>query len=98
METQGIGLFQINYEMDGSEEIWQVGIVAYGQEQAVKALAKFLKENKKDFKGFKIDTLSYQGAVHHLSDEVRSKIIDGYEAGKPRPKKVTQKKSILKDK
>jgi hypothetical protein len=98
-ENQGIGLYRIDYEMKDKEDIWQVGIIAYNQEEAVKALATFLKDQVKDFKGFKIDTLSYQGAVHHLSDNVRGKILEGYEPVKPKKKATQQKKSIMdKDK
>ena len=97
---QGISLFKIDYEIQGQDSIWSAGIVAYSSEEAVKSLAGFLKDTIKDFKGFKIDTLSFQGAVHHLSDAVRSAII-GPLSKKPRKKKDVEKneakkKSILK--
>ena len=97
-ENQGIGLYKIDYEMKDKDDIWTVGIVAYGQEEAVKALTSFLRGHVKDFKGFKIDTLSYQGAVHHLSDNVRGKILEGYKPVKPKKKTTTEKKKSILDK
>lgn len=97
---QGISLFKIDYEIQGQDSIWSAGIVAYSSEEAVKALAKFLRDTIKGFKGFKIDTLAFQGQVHHLSDQVREKIIQGAqvvsqaELKEEKPKK----KSVLKDK
>ena len=103
MDTQeeirhGVSLFKIDYEIDGQDgSIWSAGIIAETSEQAVKSLAKFLGDTIKDFKGFKIDTLSWQGAVHHLSEEVREKIVGGA-VQKPKKAGKKSKKSILKDK
>jgi hypothetical protein len=95
----GVSLFKIDYEIDGQDgSIWSAGIIAETSEQAVKSLAKFLTDTIKDFKGFKIDTLSWQGAVHHLSEEVRAKIVGGA-VQKPKKASKKTKKSILdKDK
>lgn len=98
---QGISLFKIDYEIQGQDSIWSAGIVAYSSEEAVKSLASFLKDTIENFKGFKIDTLSFQGAVHHLSDAVRSQIVGPFQ-DKPEKKKDVEKKekkekkSILK--
>lgn len=104
MDTQeeirhGISLFKIDYEIDGQDgSIWSAGIIAETSEQAVKSLAKFLTDTIKDFKGFKIDTLSWQGAVHHLSEQVREKIVGGSVQKPKKAGKKASKKSILKDK
>lgn len=97
---QGISLFKIDYEIQGQDSIWSAGIVAYSSEEAVKSLAKFLRETIKDFKGFKIDTLAFQGQVHHLSEQVREKIMQSAQVvtqeelqAEAKPKK---KKSVLK--
>ncbi len=105
-ERHGISLFKIDYEIDGKDNaIYSAGIVAFNSEEAVKSLAEFLRLNISDFKGFKIDQLGFQGAVHHLSDQVRNEIIKGakireaamQEAKEPEPKKTTpKKKSVLK--
>ena len=97
----GISLFKIDYEIDGRDSIWSAGIIAHNSEEAVKSLAKFLQATIKDFKGFKIDTLAWQGAVHHLSDEIRAKIVQGAQVAEPKKdkEKTAKKKSILdKDK
>jgi len=98
-EKHGVSLFKIDYEMDGQDSIWSAGIVATTSEEAVKSLAKFLKESIKGFKGFKIDTLSWQGAVHHLSENVREKIVAGTPPQKVEKKatKVTKKKILPKE-
>ena len=110
MDTQeeakhGISLFKIDYEIDGQTEgsMWSAGIVAYSSEEAVKSLAKHLSKTVTDFKGFKINTLSFQGQVHHLSEAVREQVVQGSqimsktELKEETPKKKTAaKKSILK--
>jgi S-methylmethionine-dependent homocysteine/selenocysteine methylase len=98
-ERHGVSLFKIDYEIDGQDSIWSAGIVAETSEQAVKSLATFLKNTMKNFKGFKIDTLSWQGAVHHLSENVREKIVAGSKPQKIAKEAKDSKKSILnKDK
>lgn len=103
MDTQeekrhGISLFKIDYEIQGKENsVYSAGIVAESSEQAVKSLADFLAANIKNFKGYRIDTLSFQGAVHHLSDQVRKMIVGNARVmaesvKSPSPKK----KSVLK--
>jgi len=95
-EKHGVSLFKIDYEIDGQDgSIWSAGIVATTSEEAVKSLAKFLKDTIKNFKGFKIDTLSWQGAVHHLSEDVRAKIIASSKPVKKAKKETTSKKKIL---
>ena len=96
-EKHGVSLFKIDYEIDGQDgSIWSAGIVAETSEQAVKSLAKFLKDTISNFKGFKIDTLSWQGAVHHLSENVREKIVANSQPQKKVKKKAKDsKKSIL---
>jgi len=109
MDTQeearhGISLFKIDYEIDGQKEgsMWSAGIVAYSSEEAVKSLAKFLRDTVTGFKGFRINTLSFQGQVHHLSEAVREQVMQssqilGKAELKEAPKKKTEKKkSILK--
>ena len=98
---QGISLFKIDYEIQGQDSVWSAGIVAYNSEEAVKSLAKFLADTITDFKGYRIDTLAFQGQVHHLSEAVRAKIVEGSQvtthedlAETAKPKK----KKILKDK
>lgn len=96
---QGISLFKIDYEIQGQESIWSAGIVAYSSEEAVKSLAKFLRDTIKDFKGFKISQLSFQGSVHHLSDSVRAKIVEGSQVithEELKEEKPAKKKSVLK--
>jgi len=98
---QGISLFKIDYEIQGQDSIWSAGIVAYSSEEAVKSLAKFLSQTIKDFKGFKIDTLAFQGQVHHLSEQVRARIVEGSQVVTQEDLKATskpKKKSVLKDK
>ena len=85
-ERHGVSLFKIDYEMEGQDSIWSAGIVAATSEEAVKSLAKFLKDTISNFKGFKIDTLAWQGAVHHLSENVREKIV-----ANSKPQKVVKK-------
>ena len=104
----GISLFKIDYEIDGKDNaIYSAGIVAYDSEEAVKSLAEFLRLNISNFKGFKIDQLGFQGAVHHLSDRVRSEIVKGAkmreealtkadEEPKEEKKTAPKKKSVLK--
>jgi len=80
-KRHGISLFKIDYEIQGKEDsIYSAGIVAESSEQAVKSLADFLAANITNFQGYKIDTLSFQGAVHHLSDPVRKMIIGNAKA------------------
>ena len=93
----GISLFKIDYEIDGQDgNIWSAGIIAHTSEEAVKSLASFLKTSVKDFKGFKIDTLAWQGAVHHLSDSIREAIVGSsvkpQKTGKKAKKKILDKK------
>jgi hypothetical protein len=101
MDTQeeknhGISLFKIDYEIQGKENsVYSAGIVAETSEQAVKSLADFLAANITNFKGYKIDTLSFQGAVHHLSDPVR-KMIVGSAKAMEESVKTPKKKSVLK--
>ena len=96
-EKHGVSLFKIDYEIDGQDgSIWSAGIVATTSEEAVKSLAKFLKDTISNFKGFKIDTLSWQGAVHHLSENVREKILASSKTQKTAKKAKDGKKSILK--
>lgn len=66
-----IGLYRIDYEIAGKDNegaLWSCGVLAYNQEEAVKTLADFLK------KGFKIDTLSFQGPCHAISQPIRDKV------------------------
>lgn len=96
---QGISLFKIDYEIQGQDSIWSAGIVAYSSEEAVKSLAKFLRETIKNFKGFKISQLAFQGQVHHLSDSVRAKIVEGSQVithEELKEEKPAKKKSVLK--
>lgn len=69
---QKLGLYKIDYEIEGEsrmkDTLWSVGILAYGSEEAVKCLATWLK------KPFKIDTLSFQGPCHAVSDQVQEKL------------------------
>lgn len=96
----GISLFKIDYEIKGQDSIWSAGIVAYSSEEAVKSLAGFLRETIKGFKGFKISQLSFQGQVHHLSDAVRAKIVEGSQVVTHEELKEEEvkpkKKSVLK--
>jgi len=101
MDTQeekkhGISLFKIDYEIQGKENsVYSAGIVAETSEQAVKSLADFLAANIKNFKGYRIDTLAFLGAVHHLSDSVR-KMIVGNARVMENAVKTPKKKSVLK--
>lgn len=95
-KSRGISLFKIDYEIQGKENaIYSAGIVAETSEQAVKSLADFLAANITNFKGYKIDTLSFQGAVHHLSDTVRKMIVGNAQMMEESVKKP-KKKSVLK--
>lgn len=104
MDTQeekkhGISLFKIDYEIQGKENsVYSAGIVAETSEQAVKSLADFLAANITNFKGYKIDTLGFQGAVHHLSDSVRKMIVGNAAIMAESVKKPVSKtkKSVLK--
>jgi len=67
-----IGLYKIDYEISGKDNegaLWSCGVLAYSQEEAMKTLADFLK------KGFKVDTLSFQGPCHAISQPIRDKVI-----------------------
>jgi hypothetical protein len=82
-----LGLYKIDYEIEGEsrmkDTMWSVGILAYDSEEAVKCLAKWLR------KPFKIDTLSFQGPCHAVSDQVQEKL--GVDLSK---KTTTPKKKI----
>ena len=96
-KRQGISLFKIDYEIEGKENaIYSAGIVAENSEEAVKSLADFLAANITNFKGYRIDTLSFQGAVHHLSDPVRKMIVANAKLMEESVKKPAKKKSVLK--
>lgn len=97
-----IGLYKIDYEIEGERgmdtPIWSAGVLAYSQEEAIKTLADFLK------KGFKINTLSFQGPCHAVSDSIRKKLFTQEKAKLETPKptkkakkvKAEPKKSIIK--
>lgn len=98
-KRQGVSLFKIDYEIEGKENaIYSAGIVAENSEEAVKSLADFLAANIRDFKGYRIDTLSFQGAVHHLSDPVRKMIVENAKLMEESVKKPKKKSVLKKDK
>jgi len=77
--VDGIGLYKIRYEMDvqGSSrnQNYTAGVIAYTSKQAVDTLVKFAANNIKGFKGLKTEEVSFDGACHALSDEVKQAII-----------------------
>lgn len=76
---KGIGLYKIRYEMDVKDSIreqnYVAGIISYSSKGAVDTLIQFAKKNVKGFKGMKVDEVSYDGACHALSENVRKAII-----------------------
>lgn len=84
-----LGLYKVDYEIEGDsrmkDTLWSAGILAYSSEEAVKSLADWLK------KPFKIDTLSFQGPCHAVSEVVREKIYEG-QLAKMKAAKKTEKK------
>lgn len=76
----GIGLYKVRYEMDVEnskrDQSYIAGVIAYTSKEAVDSLIEFAKVNVKGFKGMRVDEVSFDGAVHALSDTVRSAILN----------------------
>jgi hypothetical protein len=97
---EGISVFRIDYEIrsseDGEQKLWSACIAAYGQEEALSYLGKFLG------KTYKTLQLERRSRLDAITDPVRQKIIDAYlaeqDAKKPIGKKEPTKrgKSIIK--
>lgn len=84
-----LGLYKIDYEIEGDSKmrdtIWSAGVLAYSSEEGVKTLANWLK------KPFKIDTLSFQGPCHAVSDAVQEKVYQNQKSKLDAEKKAERK-------